>query len=111
MGATLRYDLLDNRLNGGGGSSIVLDGTTGQDGTNGFGLSKTCLAASANNGAACRGAARQAITADLLFYPTTNTILKFEYRHDMSSHATFVRSDGGYSRSNDILGTQLVYSY
>jgi len=106
MGATLRYDYMNNSKIGGGGGGVVLDSTTGRDGSNGWGVSADCTA-----GLLCKGANRQALTADLLFYPTDHLTLKFEARYDWASQAVFLKNDSGYTRSNYILGTQMVYSF
>ncbi|WP_175919899.1 DUF3138 family protein [Burkholderia pyrrocinia] len=113
MGATLRYDLLVNRKNGGGGSSIGLNGN-GMDPNNGFGIDADCLAMSKANGGVgfeCKGATRQAAAFDLLFYPTQQVTVKVEYRHDWASNKVFLRHDGSYAKSNDLLATQLIYAF
>ncbi len=110
MGVTARYDLLANGKNGGGGGGIVLNGN-GMDTANGFGIDANCLANSSNHGFECTGSTRQDVAFDLLFYPTQQITLKVEYRHDWSNNAVFLRSDGSYSKSNDLLGTQLIYSF
>ncbi|WP_322056918.1 DUF3138 family protein [Paraburkholderia sp. J63] len=113
MGVTARYDVLANQKNGGGASSIVLNGN-GMDPYNGFGIGASCLAASQAGGGygfECKGAVRQDVTLDLLFYPTQQLTVKVEYRHDWSTQDTFLRSDGSYGRSNDLFGTQLIYSF
>nr|WP_175802465.1 DUF3138 family protein [Burkholderia anthina] len=113
MGATLRYDLLVNSRNGGGGSSIGLNGN-GMDPYNGFGIDADCLAMSKANGGVgfeCKGAMRQAAAFDLLFYPTQQVTVKVEYRHDWTSNKVFLRHDGSYAKSNDLLATQLIYSF
>lgn len=110
MGATLRYDYLNDSKNGGGGGGIAL-GSGGVDGTDGFGISQACFNSSSVNGTDCSGATRQAITAALLFYPTDQLTLKMEYRHDWANHDVFLRSDGSYRKSNDIIAAQAVYSF
>jgi hypothetical protein len=114
MGATLRLDYLNDTANGGGGSSILY-GLNGGDpsvnGTSGFGIDPSCFQNSANKGMECKGAQRYALTADLLFYPTDQIIVKFEYRHDGANHPVFQKSDGSYSRSNDIAALQFVYTF
>ncbi|MGC0153766.1 DUF3138 family protein [Chromobacterium vaccinii] len=107
MGATLRYDYLNDSKNGGGGGGVAL-GSGGYDGVNGFGVDPACLASGATD---CKGANRQALTADLLFFPTDQLTLKLEYRHDWASQAVFQRNDGSLKRSNDMLGAQAVYSF
>ncbi|MBA5819723.1 DUF3138 family protein, partial [Escherichia coli] len=54
---------------------------------------------------------RYAITADLLFYPTQQITVKVEYRHDAANHPVFLKSNGTYSRSNDLAGMQFIYSF
>ncbi|TKC87934.1 DUF3138 family protein [Trinickia terrae] len=114
MGGTLRFDYLDNSANGGGGAGIVY-GLSGSNSavnpTSGFGIDPSCLAQSTDNGRECKGARRADLTADLLFYPATNTIVKFEYRHDWASNHVFQTSGGTYSKNNDIFATTLVYSF
>ncbi len=107
MGATLRYDYLNNSKNGGGGGGIAL-GSNGVDGVNGFGVSAACLASGSSD---CKGANRQALTADLLFFPTDQLTLKLEYRHDWASESVFLRNDGSYRKSNDLIGAQAVYTF
>ena len=111
MGVTARYDVLANGKNGGGG--IVLNGN-GMDTANGFGIGSDCLINSINHGGAgqeCTGATRQDVTLDLLFFPTQQITVKMEYRHDWATQKVFLRSDGSYSRNNDMLGTQFIYSF
>jgi len=107
MGATLRYDYLNDSKNGGGGGGIALNGT-GLDGVNGFGISQTCQSTGSMD---CSGANRQALTAALLFYPTDQLTLKVELRHDWASQAVFQRADGVYSKSNDVLAAQAIYTF
>ncbi len=114
MGTTLRLDYLNNTANG-GGSSNILYGTAGGNpsvnGTSGFGIDPSCFRNSTSNGIECKGAQRYAITADLLFYPTQQIIVKLEYRHDGANHPVFLKSNGDYSRSNDIAAMQFIYSF
>jgi hypothetical protein len=113
MGWTARYDYLGDHKNGGGGGGVALDGSGG-DPYNGFGISRECLAnsvAGGGNGSDCSGANRQDVAFDLLFYPTAQITIKAEYRHDWASQNVFLRNDGSYSRSNDLFGTQLIYSF
>ena len=109
MGATLRYDYLNDSKNGGGGGGIAL--TNGVDGANGFGADQVCYANSTVNGADCKGTSRQALTADLLFYPTDQVILKFEARYDWADQSVFLTKGGSYTKSNIVLGTQVVYTF
>ena len=113
MGWTARYDYLADHKNGGGGGGITLDGSGG-DPYNGFGISRECLANSVSNGgngSDCSGANRMDVALDLLWYPTAQITVKAEYRHDWASQNVFLRNDGSYSRSNDLFGTQLIYSF
>ncbi|TKC92430.1 DUF3138 family protein [Trinickia terrae] len=110
MGATLRYDLLVDSKNGGGGGGIALN-SQGRDPYNGFGISTTCFQNSTDNGIECKGANRQDVTLDLLFYPTQQITVKVEYRHDWANNAVFLRNDGSYAKSNDLLATQFIYSF
>lgn len=120
MGATLRYDYLNDSKNGGGGGGIALSSGTnsvtggnfaGVDTTNGFGISQACFNSSSVNGTDCSGATRQALTAALLFYPTDQLTLKMEIRHDWANRDVFLRNDGNYRKSNDIFAAQAVYSF
>lgn len=110
MGGTVRYDYLNDSRNGGGGGGVVL-GANGRDGNNGFGIDPTCVANSTVGGLDCKGANRQALTADLLFYPTDQLTLKMEYRHDWANNAVFLKNNGTAKKNNDILGAQMVYSF
>ncbi|KVK75544.1 hypothetical protein WS90_25805 [Burkholderia cepacia] len=113
MGVTLRYDLLANSKNGGGGGGIALNGN-GMDPSNGFGVDADCLAQSKAGGGLgfeCKGAVRQDVALDLLFYPTQQITVKVEYRHDWANNKVFLRNDGSYGKSNDLLATQFIYSF
>jgi outer membrane murein-binding lipoprotein Lpp len=110
MGATVRYDLLVDSKNGGGGGGIALN-SNGMDTADGFGIGADCIANSSNHGFECKGATRQDAALDLLFYPTQQITVKVEYRHDWASQNAFLRNDGSYSKSNDILATQFIYSF
>ncbi|UTH73083.1 DUF3138 family protein [Chromobacterium sp. IIBBL 290-4] len=107
MGATVRYDYLNNSKNGGGGGGVALNGN-GFDGVNAFGISQDCVAAGSSD---CKGANRQALTFDWLLFPTDQLTLKFEYRHDWASQNVFLRNDGSYRKSNDLIGAQAVYTF
>ncbi|MGU7773274.1 DUF3138 family protein [Burkholderia sp. MR1-5-21] len=114
MGATLRFDYLNDTANGGGGTNIqygLAGGNPSVNGTSGFGIDPACFRSSATNGTECKGAQRYAITADLLFYPTQQITVKLEYRHDAANHPVFLKSNGDYSRSNDLAGMQFIYSF
>ena len=110
MGATLRYDLLVDQKNGGGGGGIALN-SNGMDTADGFGIGANCLANSSNHGFECKGATHQDVALDVLFYATQQITVKVEYRHDWASQNVFLRNDGSYSKSNDILATQFIYSF
>ncbi|VWC48786.1 hypothetical protein BLA6993_07693 [Burkholderia lata] len=113
MGVTLRYDALVNSKNGGGGGGIALNGN-GMDPNNGFGVDANCVATSQANGGMgfeCKGAIRQDVALDLLFYPTQQITVKVEYRHDWANNKVFLRNDGSYGKSNDLLATQFIYSF
>ncbi|HLX01125.1 MAG TPA: DUF3138 family protein [Trinickia sp.] len=110
MGATLRYDYLVDSKNGGGGGGIALNGQ-GRDPYNGFGVSTDCIQNSTDGGIECKGANRQDVALDLLFYPTQQITVKVEYRHDWANNAVFLRNDGSYAKSNDLLATQFIYSF
>ncbi|QBQ98836.1 DUF3138 family protein [Paraburkholderia pallida] len=113
MGVTARYDVLANGKNGGGGGGVVLNGN-GMDPYNGFGIGSDCLANSKADGGygfECHGATRQDLALDLLFYPTQQITVKVEYRHDWATQRVFLRDDGSYGKSNDLLAAQFVYSF
>jgi hypothetical protein len=114
MGATLRFDYLNDTANGGGASNILYGlngGNPSVNSSSGFGIDPACFAASAQNGTNCKGASHYDITADLMFFPTAQITAKLEYRHDQANHPVFLESDGSYSRSNDILAAQFIYSF
>lgn len=97
VGATIRYDYLNDKKNGGHIST--------SDPQDGFYVPTT--APGLNN-----GPVRQALTADLLLYPEKNTIVKFEYRYDRANAGMFSDvATGGYKNSNNILAAQVVYSF
>jgi hypothetical protein len=110
MGATLRYDYLVDSKNGGGGGGIALN-AQGRDPYNGFGVSTECIQSSTDGGIECKGANRQDVALDVLFYPTQQITVKVEYRHDWANNAVFLRNDGSYAKSNDLLATQFIYSF
>jgi hypothetical protein len=113
MGATARYDLLVDSKNGGGGGGIALN-SNGMDTANGFGIGADCLANSKAGGGLgfeCKGATRQDVAFDLLFFPTQQITVKVEYRHDWANNKVFLKNDGSYGKSNDLLATQFIYSF
>lgn len=113
MGVTARYDVLADSKNGGGGGGVALN-SNGMDPYNGFGIGSQCSAdAQANGGLGfqCKGAVHQDVALDLLFFPTQQITVKVEYRHDWATQSVFLRSDGSYSKSNDLLGAQFIYSF
>ena len=114
IGATARFDYLNNARNGGGGGGLYL-GTGdiyGTDTVNGFGIDQACLANDPDGlGLSCKGANRMSLTFALLAYPTDQITLKAEYRHDWANRPVFGRTDGSYVKSNDVLGMQLIYAY
>lgn len=113
MGVTARYDVLADTKNGGGGGGIALN-SNGMDPYDGFGIGASCLANSKANGGLgfeCKGAVHQDVALDLLFYPTQQITVKVEYRHDWATQDTFLRSDGSYGKSNDIIATQFIYAF
>ncbi|MFM0041318.1 DUF3138 family protein [Paraburkholderia sediminicola] len=114
MGATLRFDYLNDTANGGGAPNILYGlsgGNPSVNATSGFGIDPACFSVSTRNGTECKGATHYDITADLLFFPTQQITLKFEYRHDQANHPVFLMNDGTYSCANDILATQFIYSF
>jgi Protein of unknown function (DUF3138) len=113
MGVTARYDLLVDTKNGGGGGGIAQN-ANGMDTADGFGIGANCFANSKANGGLgfeCKGAAHQDVALDLLFYPTQQITVKVEYRHDWATQDVFLHSNGSYSKSNDILATQFIYTF
>ncbi|MEX3953525.1 DUF3138 family protein [Paraburkholderia sp. EG287B] len=113
MGATARYDFLVNSQNGGGGGGIFLNGN-GMDPYNGFGIGADCLANSKANGGLgfeCKGAVRQDVALNLLFYPTQQITVKVEYRHDWANNQVFLRNDGSYAKANDLFAMQFIYAF
>ncbi|MFM0502463.1 DUF3138 family protein [Paraburkholderia caffeinilytica] len=110
VGVTARYDLLVDSKNGGGGGGIALN-SNGMDTANGFGVGADCIANSSNHGFECKGATRQDVALDLLFYPTQQITVKVEYRHDWANKQVFLKNDGSYGKSNDLLATQVIYSF
>lgn len=110
FGTAARIDYMNDQKNGGGGGGVVLS-DSGIDGHNGFGISQNCLANSTSAGADCKGANRADIALDFIWYVTDQATLKIEYRHDWSSEDTFIKSDGTYAKSNDMLGTQFIYAF
>lgn len=119
LGSALRWDYLDTGRNGGGAGTTYTGGTAlsgmqasaGTDGVNGFGIAPACLAASNNGGLDCRGARRQDVALDFMLYPTSQLTVKFEYRHDWADQAVFQRSDGSWSKSNNLIGSSLIYTF
>jgi len=109
MGTTVRYDFLNDQKNGGGGGGIAIGG--GTDVSNGFGIDPACLSASTSGGVQCKGANRQDIAFDLLFYPTQQLTFKAELRHDIASQSVFLKNNGTFTKSNDMLATQMIYSF
>jgi hypothetical protein len=113
MGVTARYDVLVDTKNGGGGGGIALNGN-GMDPYNGYGVDADCLTQSKANGGygfQCKGAIHQDVALDVLFFPTQKITVKVEYRHDWANNRVFLRSDGSYSKNNDVLGAQFIYSF
>ncbi|WP_371140946.1 DUF3138 family protein [Burkholderia cepacia] len=113
IGVTARYDLLVNTKNGGGGGGIAQN-ANGMDTADGFGIGASCLANSKANGGLgfeCKGAAHQDVALDLLLYPTQQTMVKIEYRHDWATQDVFLHGNGSYSKSNDIIATQFIYTF
>jgi hypothetical protein len=113
MGATARYDVLVDSKNGGGGGGVALN-QNGMDTADGFGIGADCLANSKANGGLgfeCKGAVHQDVALDVLFYPTQQITVKVEYRHDWANKQVFLKNDGSYGKSNDILATQFIYSF
>ena len=59
-----------------------------------------------------KGANRYAITATFNYLLSSNVTLRAEYRLDGSSLRTFLNTkDGSYSKTNNLLGLQLLYFF
>ncbi len=129
----LRADYIKNSKNGGGMPGNVFRETVVQTDTNGDGLiddlDDPAGAVSVFNDpfsgfgpevdAATglliddsKGANRYAITATFNYLLSSNVTLRAEYRLDGSSLRTFLNTkDGSYSKTNNLLGLQLVYFF
>jgi Protein of unknown function (DUF3138) len=101
-----RFDYIDNSKNGGGllgygadyGNGIGPDGNLGCDGT----YSDSCN----------QGASRYALALGLNYAFNQYTIFKAEYRYDWSNLNVFEYvSDGGFRKSNSVLGASVVVSF
>ena len=127
----LRADYIKNSKNGGGMPGNVFKETFVQSDTNGDGVidalddpafsvlndpfsgfgpeidTGTGLPVDAN-----KGANRYALTATFNYLLDTNVTLRAEYRLDGSSLRTFLNTkDGSYSKTNSLLGLQLIYFF
>ena len=127
----LRADYIKNSKNGGGMPGNVFKETFVQSDTNGDGVidalddpafsvlndpfsgfgpeidTGTGLPVDAN-----KGANRFALTATFNYLLDTNVTLRAEYRLDGSSLRTFLNTkDGSYSKTNSLLGLQLIYFF
>ncbi|HQU16909.1 MAG: hypothetical protein B7Z66_13295 [Chromatiales bacterium 21-64-14] len=94
VGATLRYDYLDDTKNGG---HIVGDFQDGfiTDPTN-----------------PNEGTRRQALTTALLFYPAKYLTVKLEYRHDWANIAAFQSATNGtFHKSDDTVAAQFLFAF
>ncbi len=97
IGATLRYDYLNDSHNGGHIATT--------DTADGFYVPVTAAGVS-------NGPIRQAVTADLLLYPLKDTIVKLEYRYDRANGAMFLNTaTGAYKKGDNVLAAQVVYSF
>ena len=124
----VRVDYIKNSKNGGGMPGVtfgqlqpgvdlngdgVIDGqdlqSTG-DGFNGFGPEIDPLTGVAND--PDKGANRYAITATWNYLIDKNVTMRAEYRLDGSSLKTFFNTrSGDYSKTNNLLGLQLIYAF
>ena len=78
--------------------------------SNGAGASRGTSTGLPND--ANRGANRFALTATFNYLLDTNVTLRAEYRLDGSSLHTFLNTkDGSYSKTNSLLGLQLIYFF
>ena len=127
----LRADFIKNSKNGGGMPGNVFRETFVQTDTNGDGVIDALddPAISVLNDPfsgfgpeidpatgllkdASKGANRYALTATLNYLLDTNVTLRAEYRLDASSLRTFLNTkDGSYSKTNNLLGLQLIYFF
>jgi outer membrane murein-binding lipoprotein Lpp len=127
----LRVDYVKNSKNGGGmpGSvtreSLVQTDTNGDgviddlddpavpvfnDPFSGFGPEVDTSTGLLSNDS--KGANRYALTATFNYLLSSNVTLRAEYRLDGSSLRTFLNTkDGSYSKTNNLLGLQLVYFF
>lgn len=107
----LRADFLYNQKNGGG----LMD-WTGADPLNGIGPDQA-------GGDQEKGADKYAVTVGCNYALNSNVVLKFEYRYDGATQNVFGNKDaiavynGGtgadpkYTKSNQLLGTALVFNF
>ena len=131
MEGVLRADYIKNSKNGGGMPGSVLRESVVQTDTNGDGVidslddpgvsvfndpfsgfgpevdSSTGLLSNDS-----KGANRYALTATLNYLLSSNVTLRAEYRLDGSSLRTFLNTkDGSYSKTNNLLGLQIIYFF
>jgi Protein of unknown function (DUF3138) len=127
----LRVDYIKNSKNGGGMPGSVLRESSVQTDTNGDGViddlddpavsvfndpfsgfgpevdTSTGLLSDDS-----KGANRYALTATFNYLLSSNVTLRAEYRLDGSSLRTFLNTkDGSYSKTNNLIGLQLVYFF
>ncbi len=129
----LRVDYIKNSKNGGGMPGSVTRETTVQLDSNGDGIvdefddpNATALvtndpfsgfgpevdAATGLLSNDSKGANRYALTATFNYLLSSNVTLRAEYRLDGSSLRTFLNTkDGSYSKTNNLLGLQLVFFF
>ncbi len=131
MEGVLRADYIKNSKNGGGMPGNIFRETLVQTDTNGDGViddlddpavsvfsdpyggfgpevdTSTGLLSSDS-----KGANRYALTATFNYLLSSNVTLRAEYRLDGSSLRTFLNTkDGSYSKTNNLLGLQLVFFF
>ena len=129
MEGVLRADYIKNSKNGGGMPGSVAraslvpfdvnnDGTidpdegitVSNDPFSGFGPEVDPSTGLLSNDS--KGANRYALTATFNYSLSSNVTLRAEYRLDGSSLRTFLNTkDGSYSKTNNLLGLQLVYFF
>ena len=131
MEGVLRADYIKNSKNGGGMPGSVTRETLVQTDTNGDGVIDdlddpaisvfndpfsgfgpevdTSTGLLSNDS---KGANRYALTATFNYLLSSNVTLRAEYRLDGSSLRTFLNTkDGSYSKTNNLLGLQLVFFF
>ncbi|MCV2371276.1 DUF3138 family protein [Roseateles oligotrophus] len=104
-----RFDYLKNSKNGGGLLGF------GADPRNGIGPTITGRDADTGDllfGDTERGATRTALSLGINYLYDLNTTFKLEYRYDRADRSVFeLLKDGGFSKSNNLLGASVVVKF